>query len=254
MIAVGSLLLIILVISLAARIAAVALVATGLPVEVARFQARSALTGVGFTTTEAETVIGHPIRRRIVMALMLVGNAGLVSIVASLMLSFVNSSSSGQTATRLLVAVAGVIAVGVVARSKYFERAVGHIFGLISSRIDDLELRDYHHLMQLSSDYAVTELLVRPGDWVAGRNLMELELPDEGVLVLAIQRADGGFEGAPRGGTVVQPGDTLILYGRSSVLSDLDVRPATPEGDHAHEEAVAKQEEILAHLDDEPES
>lgn len=69
-----------------------ALIATGLPREVARFQARSALSGVGFTTTEAESIVGHPLRRRIVFWLMLVGNAGFVTIVVSLILTFANSA------------------------------------------------------------------------------------------------------------------------------------------------------------------
>lgn len=252
MIAVASLILIVLVILLAARIAEVALVATGLPVEVARFQARSALTGVGFTTGESETVVGHPVRRRIVMAMMLVGNAGFVSIVASVMLSFVTSDTTNQVLRRLGVTVAGLILVALIARSKTFERRVGAVIARLVNRFTELELRDYHHLMQLSSDYAVTELFVEEGEWLAERSLIELELPEEGVLVLAVQRANGGFVGAPRGATTVHPGDTLILYGRSTVLSDLAVRPATVEGDHAHEEAVAEQSEILSEQIDPP--
>lgn len=245
-IAVASLILIVLVFLLVARIATVAFVATGLPYEVARFQARSALTGVGFTTGESETVVGHPVRRRIVMALMLVGNAGFVSIVASVMLSFVTSATTTQVVRRLLVALAGLVIVGLIARSQVFERRMTSVITRMVDRFTDLELRDYHHLMQLSRDYAITELLVDAGDWLAGRSLHDLELPEEGVLVLAIQRANGSFEGAPRGQTIVRAGDTLILYGRAPVLSDLAARPATDEGDHAHEEAVAQQAEIMS--------
>ncbi len=60
------------------RVATVALEHTGLARESARFQSRSAFTGVGFTTSEAESVVGHPVRRRIVMWLMMVGNVGIV--------------------------------------------------------------------------------------------------------------------------------------------------------------------------------
>ncbi len=41
------------------RIAAVALMSTGLSREAARFKARSAFSGVGFTTSEAETIVYH---------------------------------------------------------------------------------------------------------------------------------------------------------------------------------------------------
>jgi hypothetical protein len=55
----------------------------------ARFQARSAFSGSGFTTTESESVVSHPVRRRIIMLLMLLGNAGLVTMIATLLGGFV---------------------------------------------------------------------------------------------------------------------------------------------------------------------
>jgi hypothetical protein len=224
-----------------ARIAAIALMATGLPAEVARFQARSALTGVGYTTAEAETVVGHPLRRRIVMLLMLAGNAGLVVLVASLVLSFATSGDTEDALIRLGITVGGLILLLLIARSALFERHFTALITRALSKFSDLDVRDMHHLMQLSRDYAVTELQVMEGDWLADRSLTDLELPEEGVIVLAVQRARGEFEGAPRGRTIVRSGDTLYLYGRASVLSDLDERPASPSGDRAHREAVAEQ-------------
>lgn len=73
-----SLLIVISLSILLTRIATVALTLTGLSREAARFQARSALTGTGFTTAEAEKAVGHPVRRRIILFLMLLGNAGIV--------------------------------------------------------------------------------------------------------------------------------------------------------------------------------
>ena len=58
------------------RTGAVALQMTGLDRATASFQALSAFTNCGFTTREAESVVNHPQRRRIVRALMLLGNAG----------------------------------------------------------------------------------------------------------------------------------------------------------------------------------
>ena len=60
-----------------ARIATRAFMLTGLSKETARFQARSIITGTGFTTDEAEHIVNHPVRRRISLTLMLIGNAGL---------------------------------------------------------------------------------------------------------------------------------------------------------------------------------
>lgn len=54
MTAVLTLLVVILESMVITRIATIALMATGMTRESARFQARSALTGVGFTTSESE--------------------------------------------------------------------------------------------------------------------------------------------------------------------------------------------------------
>jgi len=59
MIAILSLLLIVTLSVLVTRTAAVALTHTGLTRETARFQARSAFTGAGFTTMESEQVVGR---------------------------------------------------------------------------------------------------------------------------------------------------------------------------------------------------
>jgi len=244
MIAVASFFIVVLVALLIARVATVALIATGMPQEIAKFQSRSALSGVGFTTGEAETVVGHPVRRRIVFILMLVGNAGFVTIVASLALTFAGSGDSGDVLERLGIVTGGLILILLLARSRSFERVVSRWISRILGRFTDLEVRDMVHLMQLTRDYAVTELQVEPDDWLAEKTLIDLQLPDEGVIVLAIRRSNGSFLGAPRGSAVVHAGDTLVLYGRSTVLAELDRRPADPHGDAAHAEAVAEHREI----------
>jgi hypothetical protein len=101
MVALISVLVIVLLSLLVVRVATVALSLTGMSREAARFQARSALTGVGFTTSEAEDVVTHPVRRRIVGGLMLLGSAGLVTAVSSLILSFggARCSRTGRSAS-----------------------------------------------------------------------------------------------------------------------------------------------------------
>ena len=99
MVALASVLIIVLISLILTRIATVALIQTGLSRETARFQARSALTGTGFTTSESETIVNHPVRRRLVLSLMLVGSAGVVTVIATLLLSFVNADRA-ETLTR----------------------------------------------------------------------------------------------------------------------------------------------------------
>jgi hypothetical protein len=198
------------------RLGTVALAATGLPTEVARFQARSALTGVGFTTGESEAIVGHPVRRRIVLWLMLIGNAGFVALVASVMLPFVTSGGTNDTLSRLGLMIGGLLLISLLARTRMFQRRLTNLAARMVNRYSDLELRDFHHLMQLSRDHAITELRVQEGDWLAGKPIADLRLRDEGVLLLAIQRTGGEFIGVPRLGTAIHPDDTVYLFGRAS--------------------------------------
>ncbi len=94
MTAVLTLLVVVMLSLLVTRAATIALAATGLSRESARFQARSAFSGAGFTTSESESVVNHPVRRRIIMWLMLAGNAGIVAVVASLVLTVVEPGSN----------------------------------------------------------------------------------------------------------------------------------------------------------------
>ncbi len=249
MIALASFFIIILITLIVARIGILALVATGLPIEIARFQARSALSGVGFTTTESETVVGHPIRRRIVLGLMLMGQAGLVSIAASLILTFAGGATPSQVVFRLAVIGAVITSILLVARNRHVETWLTRQIVRGLGQWTDLDVRDMVHLMQLTDDYAVTELFIEPGDWLADKRLADLELPDEGVLVLGVQRGSGDYIGAPRGETQVHPYDNLILYGHSAVLKELDERRDDITGDWQHEAAVATHRQSLAHAD-----
>jgi len=71
--------------------AAIALMMTGMDEKRARFQALSAFSGTGFTTKEAESVVNHPSRRRIVSWLMILGNAGIVTVIVTATSSFITS-------------------------------------------------------------------------------------------------------------------------------------------------------------------
>src|ERR671928_1070440 len=105
---------------LIARVGAVALALTGMSRESARFQARSAFFGVGFTTGEAEAVVNHPVRRRIIMALILLGNAGIVTVLGTLLITF--AGDRGVPVVRIAVLVVGVAILGVLSVSKPVDR------------------------------------------------------------------------------------------------------------------------------------
>ncbi|MBU0672629.1 MAG: hypothetical protein KJ732_06350, partial [Candidatus Margulisbacteria bacterium] len=68
---------------LAVRIGAAAFELTGMERDQSRFQSLSCFSGTGFTTSEAELITSHPQRRKIAGYLMILGNAGLVTLIAT---------------------------------------------------------------------------------------------------------------------------------------------------------------------------
>lgn len=221
------------------RIATVALMLTGVSHELARFQARSAFTGCGFTTRESESIAQHPVRRRIVMVLMLLGNGTVVMAITALVPVFVNTKGSPTNVFANLFWLAlGLAVLWLVASSKWLDRRMTRIIGWALTRFSRMAVYDFSGLLHLSEGYSVSETVVGPEDWVTGKNLIELRLADEGVQVLGIQRADGTFIGTPTGKTYIRSGDKLLLYGRVEHIAELKQRPADTAGDKAHEERI----------------
>lgn len=234
MVAIGTLLVVMTASLLVTRVATVILVATGMSSASARFQARSAFTGTGFTTTEAEDVVGHPVRRKVVMWLMLLGNAGLVAAAGSLILGFRSNGGVGGTLLRAVELAAGMLALLYLSRSRWVDQRLTRAIGAALQRWSDLPEQDTVTLLQLADGYQVAELAVRDGDWLAGCALGRLRLRDEGVAVLGVRAPDGGYTGVPGGDTVLSAGDVLVLYGHAERLAAVDRRRSGPAGDDEH--------------------
>jgi hypothetical protein len=83
-----ALLIIILISFLVVRVGSNALILTGMSSKAAKFQTISAFFGVGFTTAEAEMVMSNEIRRKIIRHLIISGNIGLTSALATLVVTF----------------------------------------------------------------------------------------------------------------------------------------------------------------------
>jgi hypothetical protein len=219
MIAVVSVLFILAVSLLITRIATVALQLTGLSKANARFQARSAFTGVGYTTSEAEDTVNHPVRRRIVMLLMLLGNVGLVSVMSTLVLSLLGADESRFWARAGLMS-GGLLLLSLVATSKWIDRRLSSLISWALARWTDLDTRDYANLLHLADGYGVTEVMVQRGGVLDSTSVVDAGLQKMGLQVLGVQRADGSYEGAPSADSILKPGDLVFLYGRNREVSE----------------------------------
>lgn len=249
MVAIGAVLVVVSLSVLATRVGSLAFEATGLSADAARFQAQSMFTGVGYTTAEAESVTGDPARRRVASWLMLLGNAGIVSIIASLVLGF-SEAGPAQAAQRIGVLVVGLLLVLVLVRSDRVARFLRRRLERLLAGWTAADIRDYTRLLGITEQYAVQESVVAPDDWLAGRELRDLDLPGEGVVVLGVRRHGGAYLGAPGAGTRLDAGDVVLLYGHEDQLADLGTRPAGDEGEqrrshsvHEHERRRAREEQ-----------
>ena len=241
MAAIVALLVTVTITLLTTRIATVALMVTGLSRESARFQARSALTGVGFTTRESEKVTLHPVRRRVIMILMLFGNAGIVTLTAALLGSMVMTTTRSELISNMSLLVLGLLILWLISTSHWIDRRLSRIIFWSLRRWTSLDVSDYVGLLHVAAGYTVTEMAVEPGDWLVGQSLAEAALPREGVLILGVQRPDGTYIGAPTAQTCLCENDILIIYGASERVRELNQRKSGPAGAAAHSVAVEDQ-------------
>lgn len=227
------------------RIASIALTHTGLSRESSRFQARSAFTGVGFTTSESEKAVNHPVRRRILQFLMILGNAGIITVVASLIIGFSGIENNASGWIRVLILVSGIMILWTLANSSWADRYLSIIINKILKRYTKLDVNDYASLLQLSGEFRISEIAIEKKHWLCDTKLLNTKLRDEGLNVIAISRENGDFLGNPKGETKIKEGDTLIIYGKADALSKLDKRLKGFSGNREHDDQVNEHKKAL---------
>lgn len=213
---------------------------TGLGRDSARFQARSAFTGVGFTTAEAEDLVGHPVRRRIVMWLMLVGNVGIVSAMAAVLLSALDLQTQRGAGASLVLLIGGIAVLWALGSSRVVDTQLCKVIRWAIGRFTRMDNWDYARLLHLRGDYGISRFRVQEGNWIAGKNLRGAGLGSEGLLVLGVECPGGNFVGAPPADIEVRAGDEIVVYGDATGASLLSEREAGEVGDKAHAEAAAE--------------
>ncbi|MDD9898798.1 MAG: TrkA C-terminal domain-containing protein [Candidatus Melainabacteria bacterium] len=247
MLALISFFVVILLSILIIRVAAVALELTGLSPDIAGFQALSAFTGAGFTTKESETILKQSSRRKIIMALMLGGSAGLTTSITSLILAF-NNKDTTDVLVIFAVLFVGLITIMIFMRSKFVEHAMKHVIIDVLERFTHLDVIDYHEILGLGKGFVVSEIFIEDDSWMLGKELKDLKLDREGTLILSIERKEGRrkhFMGAPNGKTVIEHGDKIICYGRPEAIKSLSSRKADI-GDKEHRAQIAKLKKVEA--------
>ena len=194
------------------RTAAVALRLTGMPADIARFQARSAFSGAGFTTAESEAVVNHPVRRRLISLLMLYGNIGLVTVAATFVVSFVATESSMAAISRQVFwLLLGVALLWFIALNPIADRVMCSAIDWLLQRTTSLSQAGTTVLLQVTNDYSIAEHAIPTSKELTGTSLSDLY--GESVTILGIEHDDGSYSSSPPFNQKLTAGDRIIVYG-----------------------------------------
>jgi len=224
---------VILIVSfVAVRIGAIAFHLTGLDWSLSKFQALSCFTGTGFTTRESELITGHIRRRQIASILMVLGNAGLVTLIAT----FANSLRPGSDGTSLqffgihlpipsayqhwfnllLIIVVLAVLYRVFTKSRLTRRFNVAIKQKLTT-LFDRKTMSFEELTIATGGYGVIRVSVCPESALAGKTLMDSGLKARGVIVLALVRENQTIPNPPADSKILSD-DELICFGKLLVL------------------------------------
>ena len=201
------------------RIGAIALEMTGMERAKARFQALSAFTGTGFTTREAEAVINHPRRRKIVTYLMILGNAGIVTVIATFVVSLRPSGIFRPSLNLAIVAASLLILYRIALHQEFAKKLSNKIRETLRKKLH-FERIHIEEILQQSEGYGVASVLIEKGSKIAGLTLGQSGLREGDLMVLSIER-DEEVTPVPKAQSKIQVGDRLIIYGKMENLKDL---------------------------------
>lgn len=216
---VAVLLITILISFIIVRIGGFALQLTGIEPDVAIFQALSAFSGTGFTTTEAERVVRHRTRRRIVTILIILGNAGLVAIIATLVASITQASNYEWFFIRLAIIIVGIVVLySLIIRSRVGNHIMDWLRKPLMKRIiSEAPIVDEIYLAK--RDWSISLVMVKKYSKNIGLSLTDITTK-ENMTILAIDRAGITIE-MPDSMEKIMEGDRLLVYGNKQSMKRL---------------------------------
>ena len=211
-------LLAILISMLFVRAGAIALMMTGMHYEQAKFQALSAFTSTGFTTREAEKVVNHPKRRKIISYLMIGGYAGVVTVIVSATSSLAASSTQDLPRTVLVLAV-GLLVIYLIGRyTGLMQRWETLVERYLRNRFE-FEYAPIEELLHLADGYGLVRLEIGADSFLLGKSIVQIGKTRRDTLVIGVERGRAWLP-ARLMKEELKEGDQLVLYGRIERLQE----------------------------------
>jgi len=201
------------------KIATVALKMTGLDEKKAYFQALSAFTGTGFTTRDSELVLESAIRRKIMIFLMVLGNAGFITVITTLIISFERTNVAP-----LLINV-GIVLLLIAILFKLLTHK--GITKFLNDRIESglekrppFQKRPVEEVLRIAKNYGIAEVSIKKKCQDLGKSLSESSFRENDILILAIERENAVIP-TPKATDRILLDDTLICYGKLSNIEKI---------------------------------
>ncbi len=210
----GGIILIIIVVFVSVmirKVATVALELTGLDRSTSSFQALSALTSTGFTTREAELITSHPVRRKVISILMIIGNAGTVVVIAGLVSSFLNITSPWAV-LRFIVLIIALYFIFKLATHNRIGRALSRKIEEKLRERFKIQERTIGRILDLGQDFGIAGIPLHKNSPSVGKTLAASKMSKKKILVLAIERKDKKIF-TVRDNYKLHAGDNLVCYG-----------------------------------------
>lgn len=219
------------------RIGAAAFHLTGPNWEQAKFQALSCFTSTGFTTKESELITCNAKRRKIATALIILGNAGLVTLIATFanslrpwvivegldipFLSKIMISGVSPWINLAIILLALYLLYRFVKNSGLIQKTVNYI----SSRFLEKHLKDTSTIEEISiapQGYVVAKIPVPANSALANKKIRDIELDETEITVLALIREEQTISN-PSKQELVLPGDEFVCFGTSWAISEAEL-------------------------------
>ena len=203
-------LLVILISFLIVRATAIALMMTGMDSKRTLFKALSAFSGTGFTTKEAEFVMNHP-TRIIITWLMILGNAGIVTVIVTMTSSFVTSRGYFLSINILILFIGIYLIYKLVTRRSFIRKWESFIENKLvkSSSFEEGVTEDLLHLIE---GYGLVRVFITRSNPLIGSSISSNKFTERDVLVLGIERENKWIP-IPKGKERIIEDDRLIIYG-----------------------------------------
>ena len=216
------------------RVGAIALELTGMPDEQAGFQALSAFSGVGFTTREAEFALEHPQRRKIISALIKLGNAGIITTLITLGGTLLSGKSIIRTFSSdrrwdwlplnmpiiiLLFSVLSLFFLSKALRRPSVSRVVKEVVAAVLLKTKLVKPLSIHEVLVNGNGYGIFQIEISSKNPLAGKTALESRLKQNDIKLLYLNRLSESIN-SPDEHLRLEVGDIAAFYGPVTAIRD----------------------------------